>query len=144
MNPPAIELTEALRDVPPGRALDLASGAGRHAIWLRDKGWQVTAVDQDAATIPGVTFITADLEQHKFPIEPQAWDLIVRWLYWQPDLLPPIAAGLRPGGIAALAGKTTGRFATSLAQYRQIFGLWQELSSGEGAHKAFLIAARSR
>ncbi len=143
MKPPAIELIDALTGIPPGRALDLACGDGRHAIWLRDKGWHVTAVDQSAATIPGVTFITANLEQHEFRIEPQAWDLIVCWLYWQQDLLPHIAAGLRPGGIVALAGKTTGQFATSLANYRQIFGLWEELSSGEDSQKAFLIAARS-
>jgi SAM-dependent methyltransferase len=29
----------------PGRALDLACGEGRNALWLADRGWQVTAVD---------------------------------------------------------------------------------------------------
>ena len=29
----------------PGRALDLACGEGRNAVWLADKGWRVTAVD---------------------------------------------------------------------------------------------------
>lgn len=29
----------------PGRALDLASGEGRNAIWLAQRGWHVTAVD---------------------------------------------------------------------------------------------------
>jgi SAM-dependent methyltransferase len=29
----------------PGRALDLACGEGRNAIWLASSGWQVTAVD---------------------------------------------------------------------------------------------------
>src|SRR5512134_1831553 len=29
----------------PGRALDLACGAGRNAIWLAEQGWRVTAVD---------------------------------------------------------------------------------------------------
>ena len=29
----------------PGRALDLASGEGRNALWLADRGWEVTAVD---------------------------------------------------------------------------------------------------
>jgi SAM-dependent methyltransferase len=140
MNPPATELTDALIGVPPGRALDLACGAGRHAIWLRDQGWQVTAVDIAAAIIPGVTFVKADLEQHEFVIEPQAWDLIVCWLYWQEDLLPHIAAGLRPGGISALAGKTTGRFATSLMQFRHGFAGWHEISAGEDAYKTSLVA----
>ena len=30
---------------PPGRALDLAAGEGRNALWLAERGWQVTAVD---------------------------------------------------------------------------------------------------
>ncbi len=34
-----------LADLPPGRALDLAAGEGRNAIWLARQGWQVTAVD---------------------------------------------------------------------------------------------------
>lgn len=32
-------------DLPPGRAVDLAAGEGRNAIWLARNGWQVTAVD---------------------------------------------------------------------------------------------------
>ncbi len=32
-------------DLSPGRAVDLAAGEGRNAIWLARRGWQVTAVD---------------------------------------------------------------------------------------------------
>ncbi len=32
-------------DLPPGRAVDLAAGEGRNAIWLARRGWSVTAVD---------------------------------------------------------------------------------------------------
>ena len=32
-------------DLPTGRALDLAAGEGRNAIWLARRGWDVTAVD---------------------------------------------------------------------------------------------------
>lgn len=31
--------------LPPGRALDLACGEGRNAIWLAEHGWHVTGVD---------------------------------------------------------------------------------------------------
>ena len=34
-----------LSELPAGRALDLACGEGRNAIWLAQRGWQVTAVD---------------------------------------------------------------------------------------------------
>jgi SAM-dependent methyltransferase len=140
MSPPAIELTEALRNIPPGRALDLASGSGRHAIWLRDHGWHVTAVDLAVENIPGVTCIRANLERGEYAIEPGVWDLIVCWLYWQEDLLIPIANGVRDGGIIALAGKTSGRFATALDRYRSAFPNWQEIGAGHDEHKAFLIA----
>jgi SAM-dependent methyltransferase len=32
-------------DLPPGRALDLAAGEGRNAIWLAGRGWEVEAVE---------------------------------------------------------------------------------------------------
>lgn len=39
------------QDLPPGTALDLASGEGRNAVWLADRGWQVTAVDFSAVAM---------------------------------------------------------------------------------------------
>ena len=139
---PAPELLSALSDAVPGRALDLACGSGRHARWLIEHGWDVTAVDAEQCDIPGALCVRADLERHEYRIEPDMWDLIVCWLYWQEDLLPPIAAGLRPGGIVALAGKTTGRFATSLAQYRHAFTNWKQIAAGEDTQKAYLIASK--
>ena len=38
-----------LQDLAPGRALDVAAGEGRNAVWLASRGWQVTAVDFSAA-----------------------------------------------------------------------------------------------
>jgi len=37
-----------LADLPPGRALDLACGEGRNALWLAGLGWQVSALDFSA------------------------------------------------------------------------------------------------
>ena len=34
-----------LTDLRPGRAVDLAAGEGRNALWLAEQGWEVTAVD---------------------------------------------------------------------------------------------------
>ncbi len=39
---------ELLADLPPGRALDLAAGEGRTALWLAARGWDVTALDFSA------------------------------------------------------------------------------------------------
>jgi len=38
-------LAELTSPLVAGRALDLAAGAGRNALWLAQRGWQVTAVD---------------------------------------------------------------------------------------------------
>ena len=135
-------LTTALEGLQPGNVLDLAAGAGRHSKWLAERGWNVTAVDRKNEPIFGVKSIEANLETHEYRVEPNAWDLIVCWLYWQPDLLPEIAAGVRAGGVVALAGKTEGRFATSLANYHAAFPGWTELASGESETRAFLIGRR--
>jgi SAM-dependent methyltransferase len=42
---PAPLLVSAVAGIPAGRALDLACGTGRHAIYLAQHGWTVTAVD---------------------------------------------------------------------------------------------------
>lgn len=42
---PNVFVAEACADLPPGRALDLAAGEGRNALWLAHRGWSVTALD---------------------------------------------------------------------------------------------------
>jgi SAM-dependent methyltransferase len=44
LSPSQFVATE-LAGLPPGRALDLAAGHGRHTVWLAEHGWRVTAVD---------------------------------------------------------------------------------------------------
>ena len=44
-------LVEELAGLPPGRALDLACGEGRNAIWLARRGWEVTGVDFSGVAI---------------------------------------------------------------------------------------------
>ena len=100
----------------PGRALDLACGAGRHALWLAEHGWDVTAVDysrtgleilNQRAQAKGLRIhsVCADLERHEFVIERDAYDLIVDCNYLQRDLFPAIREGVRMGGnvIAVIA-----------------------------------------
>lgn len=44
----------------PGRALDLACGEGRNAIWLAQRGWEVTAVDFSQVAIERARRLAAD------------------------------------------------------------------------------------
>ena len=74
---PTGEVKRAASLLPPGKALDLACGTGRHAIWLHEQGWQVTAVDRDGEAIarlragyPSMDARVCDLELSPFPIRP--------------------------------------------------------------------------
>jgi tellurite methyltransferase len=98
-------------DVAAGRrALDIAAGAGRHSLWLAERGWHVTAVDYSPVAMRileercrekgvRVDAIIADLERHEFEIERDSYDLIVVCNYLQRDLFPQIRSGTRAGGV---------------------------------------------
>lgn len=107
---PAPLLVEAAELLPPGAALDLASGPGRNALYLAALGWKVTAVDSSAVAIrllreraAGLLVDArhADLEAGDFVIEPAAYDLICDFYYLQRALFPAIREGVRPGGAFA-------------------------------------------
>lgn len=88
---------------PGGNVLDLACGSGRHARWLADQGFEVLAVDRDAAalaTLAGVVpTLQADLEGAPWPLADRLFDGIVITNYlWRP-LTPHILAALAPGGV---------------------------------------------
>lgn len=67
--------------VKPGlRALDLACGGGRHALYLASLGYVVHAVDKntpDTVWPANVQFQAMDLEQADWPLAGQQYDLIV-------------------------------------------------------------------
>jgi SAM-dependent methyltransferase len=102
-------LVQALRGLPPGRALDLGSVEGRNAVWLAEGRWQVTAVDFSPVALDkarrlgqarGVTvdWVLEDLRNYE--PEPGAYDLVlVAYLH-----LPPVErAAVLAGAAAALA-----------------------------------------
>jgi len=103
-------LAETAAGLAVGKALDLASGTGRNALWLASRGWQVTAVDASSAAIDfllatatqrGVTLAAkvANLEEHEYRIEVSAWNLIAICYYLQRDLFEPAKRGVVPGGL---------------------------------------------
>jgi SAM-dependent methyltransferase len=111
-------VAEALADVAPGSALDLAAGEGRNALWLAERGWDVTAVDfspvglekgrrSAAARGVEVTWVCADLAEWDPPAG--AFDAVVLAYLHVPDLLLSrvlggAATALAPGGTLVVVG----------------------------------------
>lgn len=65
---PNVFVADRLREIEPGVGLDLASGEGRNAIWLAERGWDMTAVDFSAVAAErgrehsdSVEFVVADV-----------------------------------------------------------------------------------
>ncbi|WP_148572778.1 class I SAM-dependent methyltransferase [Nocardioides caldifontis] len=50
-----------LADLPPGAALDVACGEGRNALWLAQRGWDVTALDFSAVAVERGRRLAGDL-----------------------------------------------------------------------------------
>lgn len=74
---PNATVAEIAAELRPGRALDLAAGEGRNAIWLAERGWEVTAVDystvaMDRARRLGAQRLGADLPAPTAADEPDA------------------------------------------------------------------------
>lgn len=106
---PARFLQESIDLLPLGRALDLAMGPGRNAIYLAKRGFAVDGVDispdavqtaLEAARRAGVTIKAqvADLEGG-YQIEKEAYDVIICFNYLQRSLIPQIKDGLNEGGV---------------------------------------------
>lgn len=56
---PNATVADLVGGLPPGRALDLAAGEGRNALWLAERGWQVTAVDFSAVAVERMAQLAA-------------------------------------------------------------------------------------
>jgi len=113
---PSVPLADAIRCLTPGLALDLACGAGRHAIYLAEQGWRVRALDGsrvgidrmlDEARRRGVEgrieARVGDLESDSFTLEPDAFDLVCDFYFLHRPLFAQIRRAVRPGGLFVAA-----------------------------------------
>ncbi len=111
-HPWAVECADALPRA--GRALDLAGGAGALALWLAQRGLDVTLADvsdvglalaRERADGSGVSLrlTEIDLTQPDRQALGSAWNLVCCTNYFQPDLFPWIEESLLPGGLLLFA-----------------------------------------
>jgi len=114
-------LASEVAGLEPGRALDLACGEGRNAVWLAEQGWRTTGVDfSDVALAKAerlaasrgveVEWIVADVLEHE--PDPGAFDLVAV-LYLQlphgelAQALHVASSALAPGGTLLVLGHDT-------------------------------------
>lgn len=110
---PSEFLVEVASELPAGRALDIACGAGRDAVWLASLGWRVTGLDilpdalalaaglaaHCAAAIEPVEWTTADVEDERTPWRPaDRFDLITVFRFLHRPLFSRLRDWLNPGG----------------------------------------------
>lgn len=110
---PNATVAEVVGPLAAGSALDLGAGEGRHAVWLAERGWRVTAVDfSDVGTARGRAGAAAagvDIDWQVADIRTWSpagrYDLVlVAYLHLVEDVLALAATWLRPGGRLVLVG----------------------------------------
>jgi SAM-dependent methyltransferase len=121
-----------------GRALDLACGEGRNAIWLAEQGWAVTAVDFSDVAIErarklsarrgvDVEWLCADLASYKPP--EGAFQLVVIAYLQLPgselrEVLARAAAALAPAGELLMIGHARRNLSGGVGGPRDPAVLW--------------------
>lgn len=107
--PPSSLLRRWLPRLPRGRALDVATGLGRNALFLARAGYQVDAVDisptglREAvrrarrARLRRIRWIAADLDHWRIPRG--RYDVVVNAFFLKRRMFPALRAAVRPGGI---------------------------------------------
>jgi SAM-dependent methyltransferase len=102
----------------PGRALDLACGEGRNAVWLAERGWAVTGVDFSAVGLDkarrladtrhvSVQWERADITEYQPPAE--GFDLVIVMYLHLPEASRRVAfrraaGAVAPGGTLLVVG----------------------------------------
>lgn len=105
---PSSLLRNSIEWLPEGRALDIATGTGRNALYLAKQSYDVDAIDisktaieiaQKKATEQNlrVNWISADLSEYDFP--KNSYDVIVGSFYYDLNVLSELIDALKQGGV---------------------------------------------
>jgi SAM-dependent methyltransferase len=169
---PDASLVEMIRDLKPGKALDIGMGQGRNAIFLAQQGWDVTGLDvselgvaeaKERARKLGVRIDARVQDVYRFDFGEGQWDLICLMYFiipiGQPGLYQRIATALKPGGRVIVEGTGLPPLETLLAErakwlptklrvvrldYLEGQGGWGRTGSGSGSGIAHMILQKSQ
>ena len=108
---PAAFLKQKMDGLKKGKALVLAMGEGRNAVYLARNGFDVTGVDISEVAIEKcnklakernttVNAVVADLTN--YDMGKAQFDLITKFYYHEPSIFPQIIDALKPGGMFIL------------------------------------------
>lgn len=155
--------------IEPCRALDIATGKGRNAIFLAERGFEVVAIDISPVALAearkhadekglSISWQQAGLEKIELP--ENSYDLIVNFNYLQRSLLPQLKAALKVGGYVIfetylLDQRTIGhpKNPDYLLRHNELLDLFREFrvlyyregrfkNNGEDAFRAGLLARK--
>ncbi|PJA77943.1 MAG: dihydroneopterin aldolase [Nitrospirae bacterium CG_4_9_14_3_um_filter_51_5] len=111
---PSPFLVDHVSRLPHGTVLDVATGRGRHAMYLASKGFSVHGIDRDAdalqelqvqaqeAALSSITTESIDLEvnpQHPPDLGTAVYDVIIVFFYLFRPLFPQLIHALKSGGV---------------------------------------------
>jgi tellurite methyltransferase len=98
-----------------GRALDIAGGTGRHALWLARRGLTVTLADVSDVALStasrearavGVPLEPLQIDLEASPLPAGPWDVILCFYFLHRPLLAALPAALAPQGWLVVAHAT--------------------------------------
>lgn len=149
--PPSSLLRRWLPRRPGGRALDVATGLGRNAVFLARAGYRVDAVDiaptglREAARrarhagVRGIRWIAADLDRWR---PPRAhYDVVVNAFFLKRRLFRVLKTAVRPRGLlifethlmtSGTDGAPRARRRIRPGELRRAFGDWEVLYARDG------------
>jgi tellurite methyltransferase len=95
-----------------GIVLDLAGGAGRHAIWLAKQGWEITLIDisetgveqarQNAGPLASRIHLVVDDLTHFKSSQTEfeaAFDVVMAFFFLKREIFSELVTAVRPGGL---------------------------------------------
>ena len=123
---PAAFLKQKMGGLKKGKALVLAMGEGRNAVYLAQNDFDVTGVDISEVAIEKcnrlaeernttVNAVVADLTD--YDMGKGQFDLITKFYYYEPSIFPQIIDALKPGGMFVLE-----QFSIDHLKYRETSG----------------------
>lgn len=145
-----------------GRALDVACGRGRHALWLAQRGLAVLAIDRDPDAIRAVEDEVSrqalsvearvvELERGTVSLGSGIFDLIVVFNYLHRPLFGGLIEALAPGGVlvyetfttaqAARGKPTNPDFLLKPGELRQLVSALDVLAEREGDFEGRMLAS---